>query len=533
MMVTDFNKNIMKTNQNIKYLFLILSGFLFLAACKKEEVLPEAPRLFRPAIKGELEAPGNYIEASWQKVKSATSYTVQLSKDTFKTIDITLNVDSTGVIVEDLLWEQLYQVQIRANAPDSLRNSKFALLGEIKTPRFPTILNRPSINDVSYTEAKVSWENSGAPVTSIKVLLASDNSLVKEVSITAADIAAGFKVIDGLDPATIYNIQLFSRTTLRGFDTYTTKTPYLGDVIDLTGISDRPSVLADTIPVVPAGSTILLKRGMTYNISSAISLSKTLVITSGADVNVPENATIFMSNNFNFAAGSNIDSLIFRDVILRGSDYAQKYVFNTTNDATVGKISFENCIAEIFRGVIRLQRGVTTVSNISFNNCIIDSIANYGVLTVDNVTCKAENISITNSTINNVQKLIDSRKQGSNSVLIENCTFNRIPWGGNYLVDYDSQPVTAGIKVLNNIFGVGKDKSGSVTVKGIRANGSSIDASNNFATSDHVVSSDPIPNITQYTRPSTELFENPQMLNFKIIDATFPGRNSAGDPRWR
>ncbi|MES2893345.1 MAG: hypothetical protein V4725_15075 [Bacteroidota bacterium] len=39
--------------------------------------------------------------------------------------------------------------------------------------------------------------------------------------------------------------------------------------------------------------------------------------------------------------------------------------------------------------------------------------------------------------------------------------------------------------------------------------------------------------IITYTRPSTQLFQDPLNGIFKIMDVTFPGRSNAGDPRWR
>ena len=37
--------------------------------------------------------------------------------------------------------------------------------------------------------------------------------------------------------------------------------------------------------------------------------------------------------------------------------------------------------------------------------------------------------------------------------------------------------------------------------------------------------------VTKYDKPSTEVFENPEEGNFKIIDALFP--SSIGGPRWK
>jgi hypothetical protein len=188
--------------------------------------------------------------------------------------------------------------------------------------------------------------------------------------------------------------------------------------------------------------------------------------------------------------------------------------------------------------MVRLQSGATTVSNFIVNNSILDSLAGYGVLTVDNVTCKVENISFTNSTIYKAEKVITS-KQNSTSVLIENCTFNEAPLGNssNYYVDYSTSGtnnVTNGITINNCIFGIGKWSNGAITVKDIRANAATtVNGSNNFRTADHLSAGNDLPNITTYTRASNLLWEDPSSGNFRIADNSFPGRSNAGDPRWR
>jgi len=526
----------MKKLKNQRIWSLIPVMFLFAIlfyACQKEEDLGEAPRLFRPVIKGDLQSTGNFIEASWQNVKNASSYTIQVSRDTFKTIDLSLNVDSARTLIESLKWDQRYQLQVRANGQDSSKSSKFGFLGEIKTPKFPTILKDATINDVTEVAAIMRWTSSGDPVTEIKVFTGPDRTLVRTVSLSAADRLNEYKVVSGLNGATAYYMELYSNTKLRGYNTYTTKAPFAGVIIDLREIVDRPSVLQDTIPLVPSGSTIILKKGLTYNIAAVTSLSKTVTITSGDDLLVQTPANIYFTNNFNFAAGSTIDSISFVNVNLTGSDYSGKYVFNNTNAANIGKIKFDNCKMQIFRGITRLQSGAVTVSNYEVRNCLVDSISGYGLITVDNATCKAENILIRNSTISRSEVVVVS-KQASTAVTIDNCTFYRAPKGGSYLVDYNTFAVTAGIKFTNNIFSIGKSNAGNTSPRGVRVGGGSlVDASNNFSTSDYVNAGNPVPNVTPYTRPSTDVFTDPLNNNFKIKDNGFPGRSSAGDPRWR
>src|SRR5687767_8835453 len=168
-----------------KTLFILMTAAMLWGACKKTDNLQQV-RLFRPVIAGELVADSNAILVSWQAIKAATSYTVQLSRDTFRTIDVSMKVvDTNKVLIQNLKWDQLYQVQVRAEAADTQFNSRFSNLGAIKTPKFPTILNSPGLSDVTDEAIRFSWTNSEAPVTSIKILLASDSSLVREVPLSA------------------------------------------------------------------------------------------------------------------------------------------------------------------------------------------------------------------------------------------------------------------------------------------------------------------------------------------------------------
>ena len=518
--------------QHILFVLLVSAS---LTACEKNET-PEPVRLFRPPS-GQLSTLNNTIVVNWQDIKGAASYILQVSRDTFRTIDYSFNLDTNAFVVPNLRWNQLYQLQVKAIAEDTSLNSGWSSLGGIKIPKFAAWIHEEPTSNQSTDEAiKVNWRSGGDAVTSIKVLKASDSSLVKEVPLDNTDNTNKYKIISGLSGSTSYVVFLYSGTTDRGWENYTTKTPLAGTLIDLRNITGRPSVLSDTIPSIPSGSIVLLKRGNTYNISSSVSLSKSIMITNGDDLLVPEPATLFFTSNFNFVAGSTIDSIVFKGLTLRSDNYGSRYVFNTTNGATVGSMKFLNSRIEIFRGIVRLQSGATTVNNFIVDNCILDSLSNYGVLTVDNISCKTDNISITNSTIYKAEKVITSTKQtaGSVSVRLENCTLNETVTGTNAYIDYGSTNVSAGITVANCIFGVAK--AGGTVIRDIKAGTStSVNASNNYRTSDYISagSANDLPNVMTYTKPSTQLWQDPVNGNFKIIDNAFPGKANSGDPRWR
>ena len=505
-------------------------------SCKKTSE-PEPTRLFRPVLSGQLMADSNTISAAWQLIKGAKSYQFELSRDTFRTIDLHLNLDTNVAVIKNLNFNQLYQVQVKAIAPDSVFNSKWSFLGSVKTQT--SVLNVPGVSDITDVAVRATWKDGGTTPTSIKIIKTSDSSLVTQVNLTPADQANKLKIISGLIPATKYTMYLIAGTTVRGWVDFITKSPEVGNIIDLREFSGRPSLLADTIPIIPSGSIVLLNRNETYNIAAALNLGKSITIKSGADLSVTSQATIYFTSNFNFTAGAVIDSIEFNDVYMKSDNYGSRYVFNTTNGATVGKMKFMNLRAEIFRGLVRLQSGTTTVSNFIINNSILDSLSNYGVITVDNVTCKADNISITNSTFYKAEKIVTSR-QNSTSVLIENCTFNEAPLGNSssYYVDYNTagtNNVTNGITVNNCIFGIGKNSAGAFTVRDVRANAATVinANSNNYRTSDHLSAGNDLPSIVVYSKTTVQLWQDPANGNFRIIDNSFPGRTTSGDPRWR
>jgi hypothetical protein len=515
-----------------KILFLLITAVCAFTACKKMDEPGEAPRLFRPQKATELAADSNTIAASWLKMTEAKSYLVQLSRDTFKTVDVSLTTDTSVVVFKKLLFNQLYQIQVKAVAPDTAKNSKWSYLGAVKT--LSSILKTPAIDDITFNSVRVKWTTKGAPVSSIKILKAVDSSVAAQVNLSVTDVTNEYKIINGLTADTRYIIYLYSGADERGYVSFNTKAPFTGTVIDLTGITGRASVLLDTLPAVPSGSTVLLKRGEIYNINSAYAINKSLIIMSGPDLANTTQAKIFLTSNFAFAAGSTIDSVEFNDVYMYSDNYSSRYIFNNTNSANVGKLKFMNSRMEIFRGMVRLQSGTLNLGSLIINNSIVDSIGNFGMINIA-ASSKIDNILLTNSTFYKLEFALSSASN-STSMLVDNCTFNESPLGNNknYYFDWGSLNVTNGITVINSIFGPGKNSNSAFTVKGLRAGGSTvIGASNNYRTSDYVSGGNDVPNIATYNRTAVQLWQDVTNGNFKIMDATFPGRNTAGDPRWR
>ena len=539
---------------NIASAFLVLVfGMLFFTACEEPEEAFGETRLFQPVLSQDLFAIDNTIIVDMAKMKRASSYTIEVSRDTFKTLVMeTMQVDTNYVVIEDLLWNTIYQVRAKANHPnDPNMNSKgpeamegFTLLGNVKTKRYPSILNIPTADDVTDTEARISWVTSGAPVTTVKIFAASDERLenpLDEFEIDEEEIAKGVKIVSGLDQTTKYQIALYSGEDLRGWVDYTTRVSIEG--IDLRGLP--ASSLADTLPDVPDGANILLEKGVVYP-TGGYKFDKSVSIMSGYSF-VTEPATIDCSSNFNLAPGASVGFVKFKDVLLTGV-MGDNYVFNINEDGNIGELEFDGCRIHSLRGILRAKDGKTgTISKYSIVNSFVDSIGNYGVMTMD-IDPSATNpgfvmgdILLKNSTFAKLEAFLTSRTN-TNSLTIEDCTISQGIKAGQNLLRWrggaGNNNITNGVTIKNTLLGPGWDMAGT----GAAANFKGFDGLtetnfsvvNSYKTSDFEFSANEIPGFTLYNKTAQDLWIAPfEELNFFIEDSGFTAKNSAGDPRWR
>jgi hypothetical protein len=539
----DFNIAVRTKHMKMKNKFIYTSLIAFLGiscfvSCKKTEHYGPA-RQFMPAGVISSESGETFVKLTWKPAVNTdtanTSYRVIVSKDSlFGTgAEHTFTTDTSGITLYNtaLLVRQDYFARVKTLGPDStldskwLHSNRFQILGE---QIFLNILSA----DILDNAVVLKWE----PTTGLtKIVLTPAAGSPIEITLGAADITAAQRLINGLTASTVYTAEIFQNTISKGITSFRTKDAVTGAIIDLRSIINRPTVLADTIPFIADGSTVILKKGVTYTIPVTINLNKAITIVSEYDFS-PALPVIDMTGYFNIVAGSNIAVIAFRDVFLKGNSYSGGYIFNVNNACTITKMSFEGCRVRMVRGMVRLQTAVINVPDFIVDNCVIDSVGNYGVVNVDNVNCKIDNILLSKSTIYKTEKIISS-KQNSVSCVIENCTFNETPLTGNYMIDYSTagtNNVTNGIAVRNSILGIGKTNGTSTAVRGLRANtGTIISSSGNFSLADYVSQSNPIPGVIAHSVPSTAFFQDPANGNFKIIDVSFPAAATTGDPRWR
>ena len=533
-------------------IIFLITGFLIFMACEKKDEDYPRTRLFSPVLNEDLLSVDNTIIVSMGNMKEAVSYTLEISRDTFKTIEYTVEVDTNYVIInseligEELLWYTLYQIRATAHADDSQYDSKVTDLGSVRSDKFPSNMGTPTSFDVLDTKARVFWTPSGDPITNVKVFDIGDEqheTPLLEFDVTAEEQQAAVKIVYGLSPSTTYQIAIYSDDKIRGWEIYTTREAFItGDnVIDLTGI-DSTSILADTLRAVPSGSIILLEGGRTYA-SNGYSFDKSVVIRSGYSF-TPALPHIDCGTNFDIADGSTIDSIIFVDISL-SADFNSDYIFNITRTGTIGEVRFENCRIRTLRGMIRMKDAATgSIGKYSILNCVVDSIRDYGILTVDNTTWTVDNIHMENSTFSKCRTFLISYTN-ANSITIESCTINEAPSAGGsfYIFRWrgtdGNNNVSNGVKILNTIWGHGWDETATtvVSVRGMQGmSTTTFSLINLWATSDFAFVSETIPGFPalNYNGKVADLWEDPFTdVDFNFKDSGFSGRNDSGDPRWR
>jgi hypothetical protein len=531
---------------------LFLMVVLGMYACKKSSVdlfIPD--RQFTPQGLSVASHGDTAVTISWkQSVNSATglTYTVQVATDTtFATPALSFVTTQTSVLLTDdsLADGQKYYVRVKANggsaSADSYWMASTSSFSFVGVQIFKTI----SSNNIIDVAAILSWTTT--PGVSMLVLTA-PNGNATQIPISDSINTAGQIQVNDLSPNTKYTAQIFAGTKQMGSTTFTTQATVAGaNVIDLRTASDAndPNVLIDTLPLIPAGSTVLLQRGMTYNITSSYIFTQTVTIMSGLGFSTP--AVIALGSQ-NFDASGNIDSIRFADVTFAtNANGAASYVFNISAATTIGTLTFENCTTQgnFGNSFIRLKAASQTINNLVIDNCILDSIGvgqKYAVIYPDATGAIINNMSITNSTFYYISYFIrddDIPAGNSTTVTVSNCTFNNFLNQSGYLFEFNTG-APAALSFNNCIFGSTNDPTAANGVK----SGAGAVWTNCYQTSDCTFSgsspgssnsTSPYP--TKLSVASTALFTNPggNPPDFTLQQSGLVTNSSnvtAGDPRW-
>lgn len=474
------------------------------------------------------------VRLNWKLIGNASSYTIEIfDNEGFSGSPVkTVTGVTPGQIpytITGLDSKTKYYVRVKAIG-EGADDSKWI------TANFTTeteqILDNISAAKISPTSVTVNWIP-GEAVTSIKL---SPGDITH--TITPTELAAGQATITGLTPSTTYTVVLYRNNAERGNRTFTTMPdlPTGPNVVYVLATDN----LATLIQGAVSGNIFVLRTGTKYTADDLVAIPAGVSLTIWGETGGQRPVVAF--NGFDLPATTG--TIKFENIDLTGyqdndvSKTKRAYVFNQNKVSTTTEIVFENCVIRNFaNSVVRLQGSAAiTIDKVTVNKCTVydigDNGANgtYAFLNNSVASAKVNNIVMTNNTFYKLgYALILHNNAPSQTVLVENNTFNNVVGDGRYLIDYNSQ--VASITFRNNI--VGKTLSPAATAKGIRLNASgTLTVTNSFQTSDAVLSPG-ITGITSYGKSSTDLFTDPNAGNFLIKDIDFLGKSSAGDPRWR
>lgn len=201
-----------KRMKTIKYFnYILLSGFLLsiaLTSCSDDDS-EDPPRLFRPIVS--LVNNGNTIVASWDQIKGATSFELELHKagdndengNPVYSLYREATVSSSPYSFEGVEWDEKYIVKIKA-VGDQIESAVY----ESDDLSVIYITQMTGIRSIDVA-ALILWKTEGTPITYLKVEPVEGGETV-EATVSPSDFESGQKEIYGLQPNTSYKVWAYS-----------------------------------------------------------------------------------------------------------------------------------------------------------------------------------------------------------------------------------------------------------------------------------------------------------------------------------
>ncbi|MCW0482175.1 DUF5123 domain-containing protein [Gaoshiqia sediminis] len=528
-----------KKTINIRLIFATLAGLLLFNACVDKndwDVDSSYSRMFRPANLAVTGVTATTADVNFVAIPGSAYYLVELSQDSlvFESIVATLDTTANQFTLQNLESNSPYSIRVQAISADASKPSS-AWSELYFNTRAEQIMEPVLPGDIMSRSVNLRW-TAGATVTNLQIL-DGDGTEVMNLAISAETMAAGSLKVTGLSPETSYTAVLLNGTKQRGSATFTTY-PDVPDA-DLLFMMEATDVLTqetfDTLTV--SSVTFAFPAGTYYNFSETLQLPTDVAFNffglpgdTKAILNIKQ---INMGTNHEYIKFINLDvtGMVYENGVPTGAVY--DYLFNQSDEATVGSIEFSNClIRDLGRTPLRLQGSGSNkyIGLVKIDNCLVYNMPDSYYFINSNVsTCQMANISITNSTFHNIMRMIMHTNSNNESLVISDCTFNNVLASGRYFIDMStSYGPTSEFKITNSIFGDTADDN----ARGIRAASAPV-VTNTFATSDFVLGGSSISGLIDYLGLSTDLFADPANGDFTIKDELFDGKSSAGDPRWR
>ena len=494
-----------------KYIFCVLGSALLFAACEQSpEVLDEidysrvlTPTKFDAEV---VPSTGTDVILTWQKIKNAESYELEVYEQTDDTKEVstantgtlvdmfTVQPDEIPYTVYGLEVDKSFYARVRGVNPD-LQASNWAYL----ETTFSTSAVRSSLNPVVKARTKnsitIGWDDAAdkADLTSVlvePVVLKDGDAAETKVALSAEDIAAVNKTVDGLEAGREYRFTLlFGKAGKRGSVTANTRPNTDGTE---TVISSAAALLAAIDNQAGTIKLMLDYSDDAYDITSIYPDQTKKFATVVGDVYIYGDATeagkkpTIKGLVFDLTAGAKV--LHLEDVVLDG-DNTGATVENISAEMT--SVEMVNCeVTNYQKGIYSVGSSASSASVASYlvDGCYVHDINAEGLNGGDFIDVRAANngdFTIRNTTFYACARTFLRMSDNAivNNVLVENCTFN-------YVTSTPSSSNNAGIfavrvkteaksvKSVKNVFlNEYNEKEGDAADKGwVRLNRNSTDS---------------------------------------------------------
>ncbi len=551
-------KNIMtmKTIKSIYAVSMLLAGGMMLASCSDTndwDTDGSYSRLFSMASNDiSVEAEDTYATISFDGIKSTQYYVIELSTDTLYD-DIPLGgtahsrvfgqskeiTSGKAVVVDNLVGDTKYYLRIKG-CSDEIADSRWAYYknGATFRTKAEQIFDETA-SIVTDNNVTIYWDAT-KEVTSI-VVTDGDGNPVATYELSDADKANGTFEIPGLSPTTTYIITIYNGEDKRGQLRITTPAAVPDADFKYILPEDVTVISQDIMNQVSAEAIASGANPSNYSVTIGVPAGLTLnmvgvdeVTGDPADLKIPAGMSVTF---FGLAGGSQPVLNPSRCINIEGShafirfenvnmtDGGCQYLINQGTSATLGELTFKDCVLDGFaRSIVRLKdNAVTSIGKLNVENTIISNQGkgSYATFYFNNAAYTVEEINITNSTFCTLQhNVIACSGANVKAINIANVTMYNVIGGGRYLVDANG--VNVNINVSNTIFA----KTFSDTARGVRSGGTTTFAGC-YMTSDFIMGSNKFEVDNMLEETSASIFQDPENGDF-TLKASF----KAGDPRW-
>ncbi len=526
----------MKIKKYISIMFLALTASYTFTACSDDDSLGEAPRLFRPVTS--LEVKSNNLTATWENIKGATDYVLELYRvtgtddqdnNTYELLS-EVSCESAPYTFEGLNWDEKYMVKIKCKGTGKESEQYQTLDANI------AYISRLSGTKAIDNAVRINWKEASSAnadiIKAIKVVAettapdAETKTEGEEGSETSerielvseAELNAGYKDILSLNPETKYTFYVYKDAEIWDNSTYagklsatTTATPnfetaFPNGYIDLRS---QPEIDPETLfqdkefwSTVTEGMGVILAGNTDYYIQSEeFVFSNSISIMTGPTLG--NNARIVLDKSMKGNSGT-IEKIEFNNIDFcgkpvvtaeqEGKDFVSentdkgfggKQIFNPNgSNSTIKNLIFKDCAMTGFRSLVRSQNSNDCFTNILFDGCTINGIGDQGVVTTNGKNAPAwGTVTFKDCTVTNVVFLCDLRNSAepAPTLNVENCTFCYAPaerWDkGDYsLFRFNKNTVT--LNISNSLFGpsmyTGKSSASNVVTYTAGTKGSNL-----------------------------------------------------------